>query len=256
MSVNVENLPLTGRVALVTGASRGIGRRIAEGLAAAGADLVLLARQLENVAPVAEKISAEFPGRKALPLACDVADWDQVSGVVEETVKSFDRLDIVVNNAGITRDNLLVRMREEDWDAVVSTNLKGTFNTCRLAARQMLKQRWGRIINITSVVGLTGNAGQANYSASKGGVIALTFSLAKELASRGILVNAVAPGFIDTDMTASMTDGAQGAVKEHIPLGRIGKPEEISALVTFLCGPGASYITGEVIRVDGGLAIG
>ena len=166
------------------------------------------------------------------------------------------RLDFLVNNAGITRDNLVLRMKQEEWDAVIATNLTGVFNTCRLAARQMLRQRSGRIINITSVVGLFGNAGQVNYAASKGGIISLSYSLAREMASRGVLVNAVAPGFIETDMTAAMSDEAQEAMADSIPLSRVGKPEEISSVVAFLCGPGASYITGEVIRVDGGLATG
>lgn len=251
-----DKLPLSGQVALVTGASRGIGRSIAGRLASDGADLALIARRQEGLEPVIRELGESTPGRKILPLACDVASWESVARAVDETVSTFDRVDILVNNAGITRDNLLLRMKEEDWDEVLATNLKGTFIACRLVARQMLRQRRGRIVNITSVVGLVGNAGQSNYSASKGGVIALTYTLAKELASRGILVNAVAPGFVDTDMTSEMSEEAREAVKGSVPLGRIGEPGEVSALVSFLCGPGASYITGEVIRVDGGLAIG
>jgi 3-oxoacyl-[acyl-carrier protein] reductase len=249
-------LPLKGQVAVVTGASRGIGRSIAMKLASEGADLVLSARGVEGVEAAAAAVREECPDCRVLPLGCDVSDWDSVSALIERTVEEFERLDFLVNNAGITRDNLVLRMKQEEWDAVIATNLTGVFNTCRLAARQMLRQRSGRIINITSVVGLFGNAGQVNYAASKGGIISLSYSLAREMASRGILVNAVAPGFIETDMTAAMSDEAREAMAESIPLSRVGKPEEISSVVAFLCGPGASYITGEVIRVDGGLATG
>ena len=249
-------LPLQGQVAVVTGASRGIGRSIAMKLASEGADLVLSARGVEGVEAVAAAVREENPDRRVLPLGCDVSDWDSVSALVDRTLEEFERLDFLVNNAGITRDNLVLRMKQEEWDAVIATNLTGVFNTCRLAARQMLRQRSGRIINITSVVGLFGNAGQVNYAASKGGIISLSYSLAREMASRGVLVNAVAPGFIETDMTAAMSDEAQEAMADSIPLSRVGKPEEISSVVAFLCGPGASYITGEVIRVDGGLATG
>ncbi len=249
-------LPLKGQVAVVTGASRGIGRSIAMKLASEGADLVLSARGVEGVEAVAAAVREECPDCRVLPLGCDVSDWDSVSALVDRTLEEFDRLDFLVNNAGITRDNLVLRMKQEEWDAVIATNLTGVFNTCRLVARQMLRQRSGRIINITSVVGLFGNAGQVNYAASKGGIISLSYSLAREMASRGILVNAVAPGFIETDMTAAMSDEAREAMAESIPLSRVGKPEEISSVVAFLCGPGASYITGDVIRVDGGLATG
>jgi 3-oxoacyl-[acyl-carrier protein] reductase len=249
-------LPLKGQVAVVTGASRGIGRSIAMKLASEGADLVLSARGVEGVEAVAAAVREECPDCRVLPLGCDVSDWDSVSALVDRTLEEFDRLDFLVNNAGITRDNLVLRMKQEEWDAVIATNLTGVFNTCRLVARQMLRQRSGRIINITSVVGLLGNAGQVNYAASKGGIISLSYSLAREMASRGVLVNAVAPGFIETDMTAAMSDEAQEAMADSIPLSRIGKPEEISSVVAFLCSPGASYITGEVIRVDGGLATG
>ena len=249
-------LPLKGQVAVVTGASRGIGRSIAMKLASEGADLVLSARGVEGVEAAAAAVREECPDCRVLPLGCDVSDWDSVSALVDRTLEEFDRLDFLVNNAGITRDNLVLRMKQEEWDAVIATNLTGVFNTCRLVARQMLRQRSGRIINITSVVGLFGNAGQVNYAASKGGIISLSYSLAREMASRGVLVNAVAPGFIETDMTAAMSDEAQEAIADSIPLSRIGKPEEISSVVAFLCSPGASYITGEVIRVDGGLATG
>ena len=249
-------MPLKGQVAVVTGASRGIGRAIASRLASEGADLVLGARGVDGVEAASAALAEEYPDGRFLPVGCDVASWDSVSELMDRTVEKFEKIDFLINNAGITRDNLVMRMKKEEWDDVLAANLTGVFNTCRLAARQMLRQRAGRIVNITSVVGLLGNAGQVNYAASKGGIISLTYSLAREMASRGVLVNAVAPGFIETDMTAAMPEAAREAVSEGIPLARIGKPEEISALVAFLCGPGASYITGEVIRVDGGLAIG
>ncbi len=249
-------LPLKGQVAVVTGASRGIGRAIASRLASEGADLVLGARGVDGVEAAGAALAEEYPDGRFLPVGCDVSSWDSVSELMDRTVEKFEKIDFLINNAGITRDNLVMRMKKEEWDDVLAANLTGVFNTCRLAARQMLRQRAGRIVNITSVVGLLGNAGQVNYAASKGGIISLTYSLAREMASRGVLVNAVAPGFIETDMTAAMPEAAREAMSEGIPLARIGKPEEISALVAFLCGPGASYITGEVIRVDGGLAIG
>ena len=249
-------MPLKGQVAVVTGASRGIGRAIASRLASEGADLVLGARGVDGVEAAGAALAEEYPDGRFLPVGCDVSSWDSVSELMDRTVEKFEKIDFLINNAGITRDNLVMRMKKEEWDDVLAANLTGVFNTCRLAARQMLRQRAGRIVNITSVVGLLGNAGQVNYAASKGGIISLTYSLAREMASRGVLVNAVAPGFIETDMTAAMPEAAREAVSEGIPLARIGKPEEISALVAFLCGPGASYITGEVIRVDGGLAIG
>ena len=249
-------MPLKGQVAVVTGASRGIGRAIASRLASEGADLVLGARGVDGVEAASAALAEEYPDGRFLPVGCEVSSWDSVSELMDRTVEKFEKIDFLINNAGITRDNLVMRMKKEEWDDVLAANLTGVFNTCRLAARQMLRQRAGRIVNITSVVGLLGNAGQVNYAASKGGIISLTYSLAREMASRGVLVNAVAPGFIETDMTAAMPEAAREAVSEGIPLARIGKPEEISALVAFLCGPGASYITGEVIRVDGGLAIG
>tara|TARA_B100001750_G_scaffold220043_1_gene207428 strand:- start:320 stop:1087 length:768 start_codon:yes stop_codon:yes gene_type:complete len=254
MSESLQHLK--GQVAIVTGASRGIGRAIAAELASEGANLVLTARGVEGVEAAAAALAEDHPDGRFLPVGCDVSNWDSVSELIDRTVEEFEKIDFLVNNAGITRDNLVMRMKKEEWEDVLAANLTGVFNTCRLAARQMLRQRSGRIVNITSVVGLLGNAGQVNYAASKGGIISLTYSLAREMASRGVLVNAVAPGFIETDMTAAMPEAAREAMAEGIPLARIGKPEEISSLVAFLCGPGASYITGEVIRVDGGLAIG
>jgi len=251
-----SNGKLTGQIALVTGASRGIGRAVVDRLAEEGADVVLLARNPEGVESVAVELRERFPGRRFLAYSCDVASMDDVSSVTSAVYKEMERVDILVNNAGVTRDNLLLRLSEAEWDEVIATNLKGLFNVSRKVARQMLKERRGRIINVTSIVGLIGNAGQANYAASKGGAIAFTFSLAKELASRGITVNAVAPGLIDTDMTRAMSDEARKAFAEKIPMGRFGKPDDVGEIVAFLSGPSAGYITGEVIRVDGGLAIG
>ncbi|HVR73793.1 MAG TPA: 3-oxoacyl-[acyl-carrier-protein] reductase [Planctomycetota bacterium] len=247
---------LEGQVAIETGASRGIGRAIAFRLAEDGASLALLARSLDGVEKVAADIQERFPGAQVLAQACDISSSKDVIGAVEAVLEKAGRIDILVNNAGITRDNLLLRMSEAEWDDVMATNLKGLFNASKAVARHMLRERRGRIINITSVVGLIGNAGQVNYAASKGGVIAFTFSLAKELASRGITVNAVAPGFIETDMTARMTDEARAQFAEKIPVGRLGRVEEVAGIVAFLACPSAGYITGEVIRVDGGLAIG
>lgn len=251
-----SNGKLAGQIALVTGASRGIGRAIVNRLAEEGADVVLLARNPEGVENAALALRESFPGRRFLAYPCDVSSFDDVTGVVSAVYKEMGQIDILVNNAGITRDNLLLRLSEAEWDEVIATNLKGLFNVSRRVARQMLKERRGRIINITSIVGMIGNAGQANYAASKGGVIAFTFSLAKELASRGITVNAVAPGFIDTDMTGAMSDEARKVFTEKIPMRRLGKPDDVGEIVVFLSGPSAGYITGEVIRVDGGLAIG
>src|SRR5690606_40780239 len=249
-------LPLEGQIRLVTGASRGIGRATARRLAADGAHLAVTARDAQNLSALLAELEAESPATRVLPFGCDVARGDSVAAMFDEVIGTLGRLDILVNNAGVTRDNVILRLKDEDWDDVIATNLKGTFLTCRLAARQMLRQRSGRIVNLTSVVGLVGNPGQANYAAAQGGVIAVTYSLAREHASRGVTVNAVAPGFIETDMTRAMTPEASARVLEGIPLGRMGAAEEVASVVAFLCGPGASYITGEVIRVDGGLGMG
>ena len=245
---------LNGRVAVVTGSSRGIGRAVALALARQGADVVVNYSGREaDAREVAGAITAM--GRRALTLRADVAEPAQAAGLVEEAVKNFGRLDILVNNAGVTRDNLIPRIKEEDWDAVLSVNLKGAFNCIKSAIRPMLKAKWGRIINITSVVGITGNAGQANYCASKAGLIGLTKSAAKEFGSRSITVNAVAPGYIVSEMTESMPEEAKIKMLSGIPLGRPGKPEDIAALVVFLAGESASYITGQVITVDGGMTM-
>ena len=197
----------------------------------------------------------EAIGVKAIALRCDVSDSAQVGALVEAAVERFGRVDILVNNAGITRDNLVMRMSEEDFDAVIAANLKGTFLCMKAVSRLMLKQRYGRIVNLSSVVGLRGNAGQVNYAASKAGVIGMTKSMAKELASRGITVNAVAPGFIETDMTAAMTDAARTAAQSSIPMGRLGKAEDVAKAVVFLASDSAAYITGQVLAADGGMAM-
>ena len=243
-----------GKTAVVTGGSRGIGRAICEELARGGANVVLC--YAGNEAAAAETVSAcEALGAKALAVKCDVADGEQVKALMDEAVKAFGRIDILVNNAGITRDGLLMMMKEADFDAVISANLRGTFLCMKAVARTMMKQRYGRIVNLSSVVGLRGNAGQVNYAASKAGVIGMTKSLAKELASRGVTVNAVAPGFIDTDMTAAMPEAAKTATLASIPMQRLGAPEDIAKAVAFLASDGAAYITGQVIAVDGGMAM-
>ena len=243
--------PLTGKVALVTGGSRGIGKSICERLARDGAKVAVVARDQARAAATAAGLEGD--GHRGY--ACDVADPEAVNALVKQVEQDFGSLDILVNNAGITADNLLVRIDDEAWDKVVNTNLKGAFNLIRAAAKGMMKRRSGRIINITSVVGLTGNKGQANYSASKAGLIGLTKSVAKELASRSILCNAVAPGFIETEMTAGLGEDAKGALMQQIALGRLGAGDDIAGAVRFLAGPDASYITGQVIVVDGGMVI-
>ena len=242
---------LTNKTALVTGASRGIGAAIAKSLAKEGAFVIINYNgSKERADAVASEITAD--GSKAAVYGCNVSDYSACEKMAKDIMETYGHLDILVNNAGITRDDLLMKMSEEAFDA---TNLKGSFNTIRHFSRYLLKQRSGTIINLSSVSGILGNAGQANYSASKAGVIGLTKSVARELSSRGITCNAVAPGFIDTEMTAQMTDKAKEAVKTQIPLGRVGKVDDIAEVVTFLASEKASYITGQVISVDGGMSI-
>ncbi len=244
---------LSGKVAIITGASRGMGRAIAEALAREGATVVVCSRTLEANKETAERIKAE--GGKAYPYQVDVADSDSVSALVKGVVDRFERIDILVNNAGVTADNLVVRLKEDDWDSVIDTNLKGTFNCIKAVARTMIKQRGGKIINMASVVAMVGNPGQANYCASKAGIIGLTKSVARELASRGITVNCVAPGLIKTGMTDALPDEAKEEATRLIPLGRMGDPEDVAGVVKFLASPAADYITGEVIKADGGMAM-
>lgn len=245
---------LKDKVALVTGSSRGIGRQIALALAEEGCHVVINYLGSEDMAQsLAEEIRQK--GQKAEICRADVSSWEEASQLVDFTLKAFGRIDILVNNAGITRDNLLLRMSSRDWDAVLHTNLTGVFNCTKLALKPMIKQRWGRIINISSVSGIAGNPGQANYAAAKAGIIAFTKSVAKEVASRNILVNAIAPGFIATDMTESLVQNDQEKLVQAIPLGRLGRPEEVAAAAVFLASDKANYITGQTIVVDGGLTI-
>ncbi len=244
------HIDLSGKNALVTGSTRGIGRAIAETLGGAGARVAVVGRDKARADEVAPTL-----GNGAQGFACDVSDVAAVNRLVTEVEAAFGGIDILVNNAGLTRDNLLVRLKDEDWDAVLNANLRGAFATIRAAARGMMKRRWGRIINIASVVGLTGNKGQANYAASKAGLIGLSKAVAKELASRNILVNVVAPGFIDTDMTASLTPDARQALTAQIPLERLGRPNDVASTVAFLASEHASYITGQVLVIDGGMVM-
>ena len=247
-------MTLTGKVALVTGGSRGIGRAIALTLAAHGADVAI--NYAGNTAAAEEvKAAIEAMGRKAILVQGSVAETDGVQAIVNQVVKELGRLDILINNAGITRDGLLMRMKEADWDAVMETNLKGVYNCSKAVMRTMMKQKSGRIVNMASVVGEMGNAGQANYAAAKAGVIGFTKSLAKEVASRGITVNAVAPGFIATDMTSVLTDEQKAEMARTIPLGRAGQPQDVANAVLFLVSEEAAYITGQVLNVDGGMVM-
>jgi 3-oxoacyl-[acyl-carrier protein] reductase len=241
---------LEGRVSLVTGASRGIGRAIAAAFAAEGAHVVLAARDTAKLAEAVAEIQAK--GGKAEALALDVSDRASVEAGVTQIVATHGRIDHLVNNAGVTRDNLLLRMKDAEWQQVLDTNLTGTFLCTQAVLKPMLKQKSGRILTITSVVGLGGNAGQANYAASKAGVIGFTKSVAREVASRGITANAIAPGFIETDMTAAMPEKAREAVFAAIPLGRVGRPEDVAGAALFLVSDAAAYVTGQVLAVDGG----
>jgi len=244
---------LEGKVAIVTGAARGIGRAIAEELAAEGADVALCDLKEEWLADTAEAVRAR--GRNALCLAVDVSNSEQVGEAVSQVVKTCGKLDILVNNAGITKDTFLARMSEQDWDAVLSVNLKGTFLFSKAAGRPMMKQKGGAIVNIASIIGLIGNAGQCNYAASKAGVIALTKSVAKELASRGVRVNAVAPGFIETKMTEALPEDVRAKMLEAIPAKRFGSPRDVARVVVFLASDESSYMTGQVLTVSGGMVM-
>ena len=245
---------MVSRTALVTGGTRGIGRACAEALASAGIQVALCGRNAETAAIAAQELAAATGGM-IRGFGCDVADGAAVSTLVQQINEAMGPIGILVNNAGITRDGLLMRMKEEDWDAVLATNLKGAYSCCRAVARDMVKNRWGRIINISSIIGLRGQAGQTNYAAAKAGLIGFTKALARELASRNITVNVVAPGYIDTDMTAVFTEEMRKNILDRIPLGRAGAPEEVAAVVRFLAGADAGYITGAVIPVDGGIAM-
>jgi 3-oxoacyl-[acyl-carrier protein] reductase len=247
-------ISLDGRVAMVTGASQGIGRACAVALAKAGAQVALAARNATKLAEVAAEIEAA--GGKAMPFEMDLASEDSIRAVTKAVVAQYGKLEILVNNGGITRDNLMLRMKLADWNAVLQTNLTGAFLLTQAASSSMLKARWGRIINISSVVGETGQAGQANYAASKAGLIGLTMSLARELASRNITVNAVAPGYISTPMTDVLNDQQRSAMLTQIPLDRAGTPEDVAAAVVFLASDQASYITGHVLDVNGGMHMG
>ncbi len=246
---------LDERVALVTGASRGIGRAIALELARRGAKVAVnYNRSGDAAAEVVDAITAD--GGEAIAMQADVSDFDAAGNLVKETVSHFSQIDILVNNAGTTRDMIIMLMPEEDWDTVILTNLKSAFNCSKAAVRPMMRKRYGRIINITSVAGIAGNAGQTNYSASKAGLIGFTKSLAREVAARNITVNAVAPGFVPTDLTESVPEDIKTSSLEAIPLGRWGTPEEVAYAVAFLAGDEAGYITGQVISVDGGMVMG
>ena len=241
---------LDGKVAMVTGSTRGIGRAIAVALTGAGAKVAVIGRDQARAEQAASEIGGGAKG-----YACDVTSQEAVEATTSAIEQDLGTIDILVNNAGVTRDNVFLRLSDADFDVVLEANLKGAFRTIRAASRGMMKKRWGRIINITSVVGLIGNKGQANYAASKAGLVGLTKSIARELASRGITVNAVAPGFIETDMTAALTDEQRATLAKQIPLERLGQPQDVAAAVLFLASEGAAYITGQVLAVDGGMVM-
>ncbi|EKE86950.1 3-oxoacyl-ACP reductase FabG [Idiomarina xiamenensis] len=241
---------LTGQVALVTGASRGIGRAIAEQLAAAGATVIGTATSDKGATAI-----SDYLGERGCGMALNVTDSEAVSGLIKQVESDYQKIDILVNNAGITQDNLLMRMKDDEWQSVIDTNLTAIFRLCKAVMRGMMKRRHGRIINISSVVGTTGNPGQTNYCAAKAGLVGFSKSLAKEIAARGVTVNCVAPGFIDTDMTKALTEDQKSAIFANIPATRLGEPEEVAAAVVFLASKGAAYITGETIHVNGGMAM-
>jgi 3-oxoacyl-[acyl-carrier protein] reductase len=246
----VTTIDLTGKTAFVTGSTRGIGLAIARALHAAGARVAVVGRDQARAAAVAAEL-----GERAVGVACDVAQADQVDAAIAAAEQALGPIDVLVDNAGLTRDNILLRLTDADWNAVLDANLKGAFHTTRAVIKGMMKRRAGRIVNITSIVGLTGNKGQANYAASKAGLIGFTKSVAKEYASRGVLANCVAPGFIQTDMTAALPDEARATLLQDIALGRLGRPEDVAGAVLFLASDLAGYITGQVLVVDGGMVI-
>lgn len=243
-----------GKIAVVTGAGRGIGRAIARRLAREGATVAVVSRTEANAARTAEEINAEHPG-KAMAYAADVADGEAIAALGKAVLADLERVNILVNNAGVTRDGLLLRMKDEDWDTVLDTNLKGAFHAVKAFQRSILKQPHSRIINITSVIGLIGNPGQANYAASKAGLIGLTKSMAREFAGRGVTVNAIAPGFIDTDMTEELSEDQRNRILEKVPLGTLGTVDDVAGVVAFVASEEARYITGQVIKVDGGMVM-
>ena len=243
-------IDLGGRVALVTGSTRGIGREIAATFTQCGARVAVVGRDVSRAVDAAQAMGGEARG-----YAADVTDTAQIAALVESVERDFGSLDILVNNAGLTRDNILLRLKDDDWDMVLAANLRGAFASTRAAARGMMKRRWGRIINVASIVGLIGNKGQSNYAASKAGLIGLTKSVAKEFASRNILANVIAPGFIETDMTAAMTADARATLSAQIPLERLGTPKDVAGIAAFLASEHAAYITGQVFVVDGGMVM-
>jgi 3-oxoacyl-[acyl-carrier protein] reductase len=245
---------LKDKVAVVTGAGRGIGLAIARTFAEAGARVAVVSRTETNSASAAASINADFPGA-AIPYAVDVSDSDAVAAMAKQVIADFGTVDILVNNAGLTRDGLVMRMSNDDWDAVLNTNLKGAFHTVKAFQRTLLRQKDARIINVASIIGLIGNAGQANYAASKAGLIGFTKSIAREFASRGVTANAIAPGFISTDMTSVLSDEVRSAVLQKIPLGFLGEVNDIAAAALYLASPAARFVTGQVLTVDGGMVM-